>query len=226
MRKRITYANVAATLALVFSMSGGALAASHYLINSTKQINPKVLKKLKGNTGNPGRTGATGKEGIAGKEGPQGPLGKEGAPGKEGVSGMIRWRTTVAAAGKSEAEPATVVLAKVGPFTVTGHCYVKTTQTDAATYIGTSETGSYAQGYSGRGSEEPLKAGEEPQISEETASGVTATHEARYFSPNDGSWSATTHDGSVAFDGFGTQGVWLQGASGPACSFSGHLVIE
>jgi hypothetical protein len=29
MRKRITYANVAATLALVFSMSGGALAATH-----------------------------------------------------------------------------------------------------------------------------------------------------------------------------------------------------
>ena len=46
-RKRLTYANVAATLALVFSMTGGALAAKHYLINSTRQINPKVLKKLK-----------------------------------------------------------------------------------------------------------------------------------------------------------------------------------
>lgn len=46
MRHRLSYANVAATLALVFSMSGGALAATHYLINSTKQINPKVLKKL------------------------------------------------------------------------------------------------------------------------------------------------------------------------------------
>jgi hypothetical protein len=50
-QKRITYANVAATLALVFSMSGGALAATHYLINSTKQISPKVLKKLKGPRG-------------------------------------------------------------------------------------------------------------------------------------------------------------------------------
>src|SRR5438876_8031642 len=46
-RMRLTYANVAATLALVFSMTGGALAAKHYLINSTSQINPKVLKKLK-----------------------------------------------------------------------------------------------------------------------------------------------------------------------------------
>ena len=47
MRKRITYANVAATLALVLSMSGGAMAATHYLINSTKQIDPKVLRSSK-----------------------------------------------------------------------------------------------------------------------------------------------------------------------------------
>jgi len=64
MRRHISYANVAATLALVFAMSGGALAASHYLINSTKQINPKVLKKLKGNTGPAGRTGTTGASGC------------------------------------------------------------------------------------------------------------------------------------------------------------------
>ena len=51
MRKRLSYANVTATLALVFAMSGGAMAANSYLINSTKQINPKVLKKLTGNAG-------------------------------------------------------------------------------------------------------------------------------------------------------------------------------
>ena len=59
MRRHLNYANVIATLALVFAMSGGALAANHYLINSTKQINPKVLKKLKGNS--QGKTGATGR---------------------------------------------------------------------------------------------------------------------------------------------------------------------
>jgi hypothetical protein len=78
MRKRITYANVVATLALVFAMSGGALAAKHYLINSTKQINPKVLKTLKGKAGATGNTGATGKEGAPGKEGKEG---KQGIPG-------------------------------------------------------------------------------------------------------------------------------------------------
>ena len=38
MRKGFSYANVTATLALFFALSGGALAAKHYLINSTNQI--------------------------------------------------------------------------------------------------------------------------------------------------------------------------------------------
>ncbi len=46
MRRRFSYANVAATLALVFSMSGGALAAKHYLLSSTRQISPAVLRSL------------------------------------------------------------------------------------------------------------------------------------------------------------------------------------
>ena len=79
-RGRLNYATVTATLALVFAMSGGALAASHYVITSTKQLSPKVLKALKGNNGS---RGATGKEGPPGKPGPQGkegPQGKTGAP--------------------------------------------------------------------------------------------------------------------------------------------------
>lgn len=79
MRRHLNYANVVATLALVFAMSGGALAAKHYLINSTKQINPKVLKKLKGNTGKTGKTGTTG---------PQGPAGVNGTNGTNGTNGI------------------------------------------------------------------------------------------------------------------------------------------
>jgi len=77
-RKRLSYANVAATLALVFSMTGGALAAKHYLISSTKQISPKVLKKLHGANGRKGATGATG---------PAGARGETGAPGAKGEAG-------------------------------------------------------------------------------------------------------------------------------------------
>jgi hypothetical protein len=77
-RRHLSYANVVATLALLFAMSGGALAAQHYLINSTQEINPKVLKKLKGRTG---RTGGTGRQGLAGTPGPKGETGPKGEPG-------------------------------------------------------------------------------------------------------------------------------------------------
>ncbi len=92
-RRRLTFANVTATLALLFAMSGGAYAASKYLITSTKQISPKVLKELKGRAGlagpagAPGKEGVTGKEGLVGKEGKEGAVGKEGAAGKEGSAG-------------------------------------------------------------------------------------------------------------------------------------------
>jgi hypothetical protein len=223
MRRRFSYANVAATLALVLSMSGGALAANHYLIHSTKQISPKVLKKLKGKQG---KAGTAGKSGLPGAPGKDGAPGAQGPQGAEGNPHTIRWRATVATAGKAIGEPATVVLAEVGPFKVTGHCYESGLNTDAATYISTSETGSFAQGYSSKGSEESLTAGEDLQISEDTAEGETSTHVANYASTDDGSWGAENSSGSLALNGFGNQGVWLQGGSGPACSFSGFLVVE
>ena len=42
-RNRLSYANVAMTLALVFAMTGGAYAAQRYVVTSTKQIKPSVL---------------------------------------------------------------------------------------------------------------------------------------------------------------------------------------
>jgi hypothetical protein len=94
-RKRVTYANVAMTLALVLAMTGGAYAAGKYVITSTKQISPKVLKALKGATGPRGSVGAagpggatglTGKEGVAGKNGTNGVNGTDGTDGANGVS--------------------------------------------------------------------------------------------------------------------------------------------
>jgi hypothetical protein len=92
-RRRLTYTNVAMTLALVFAMSGGAYAAGKYLITSTKQISPKVLKSLAGKTGKAGAAGATGAQGpvgpagAAGAQGQVGAVGKEGPQGKEGPAG-------------------------------------------------------------------------------------------------------------------------------------------
>jgi hypothetical protein len=84
-RRRFTYANVVMTLALVFAMSGGALAAKHYLISSVKQINPKVLKQLQGKPGPAGpesKPGAPGAPGKAGLNGTNGTNGTNGAPGE------------------------------------------------------------------------------------------------------------------------------------------------
>jgi hypothetical protein len=78
MWSRLTHANVAATLALVFAMTGGAVAAQHYLINSTRQISPKVLKRLRGATGGRGAAGAAGVPGPPGAQGKEGPAGHNG----------------------------------------------------------------------------------------------------------------------------------------------------
>jgi hypothetical protein len=83
-RMHLTPATVIATLALVFAMTGGAFAAGHYLITSTKQISPKVLKALAGKNGANGAPGAQGPQGPAG---PSGPAGKEGGAGANGANG-------------------------------------------------------------------------------------------------------------------------------------------
>lgn len=99
-RNRLTYANVVATLALVFAMSGGALAASRYLITSTKQISPKVLKQLKG--GKEGSAGPAGPAGPAGATGNAGSTGKEGVSGKTGDKGEAGTSVTVSEASNVE----------------------------------------------------------------------------------------------------------------------------
>jgi Collagen triple helix repeat (20 copies) len=86
-RKHLTPGTVIATIALIFAMSAGAYAANKFLITSTKQISPKVLKALKGASGKAGATGATGPAGAAGPAGPTGPGGAAGSKGENGATG-------------------------------------------------------------------------------------------------------------------------------------------
>ena len=81
MRRRFNATGLVAVLALVFSMGGGAYAASRYVITSTKQISPKVLKALQG------KAGASGVQGAAGPAGPAGPQGASGGKGENGTNG-------------------------------------------------------------------------------------------------------------------------------------------
>ncbi len=92
LRAHLSYANVAATLALLLAMGGGALAATHYLISSTSQISPRVLSQLRGRRGPAGTRGKTGKTGRRGPPGapggPRGKRGREGPPGPPGPTGF------------------------------------------------------------------------------------------------------------------------------------------
>lgn len=86
-RRRLSYANVAASLALFLAVGGGtALAAHHYLVVSTSQIKPNVLRSLHGNRG------------YRGYRGYSGALGRTGASGPAGASGF----TSTLPVGKSE----------------------------------------------------------------------------------------------------------------------------
>jgi hypothetical protein len=67
-----------ALTALFLALGGSAVAASHFLITSTKQISPKVLRKLQGARG---VRGLQGPQGLQGAQGVQGLRGETGPPG-------------------------------------------------------------------------------------------------------------------------------------------------
>jgi hypothetical protein len=69
---------IVAVVALILGLAGGAYAAKHYVITSTSQIKPSVLKKLKGASGPQGAPGAAGANGKDGTNGDPGSNGKDG----------------------------------------------------------------------------------------------------------------------------------------------------
>ena len=95
-RTRFNATTLVAVLALVFAMTGGAYAANRYLISSTKQISPKVLKALAGKPGPAGAPGAAGTAGPAGAQGAQGPGGPQGPGGGAGPNGTSVTASTLA----------------------------------------------------------------------------------------------------------------------------------
>jgi hypothetical protein len=130
-RRHLSYANVTATLALLFAMGGSAFAADHfvasaarpkefgYVITSINQISPKVRAKLKtaGKTGHAGPVGATGTTGATGSQGPAGPSGAAGTAGVEGIRGEqgtpgIRGIQGIEGAPGEQGEPGLSVLSK------------------------------------------------------------------------------------------------------------------
>jgi hypothetical protein len=73
-----------ALVALAVGVGGGTAfaATKHYLITSTKQIKPSVLKSLK-------KAGPRGAKGATGSQGAQGNAGTNGTNGTNGVNGAV-----------------------------------------------------------------------------------------------------------------------------------------
>jgi hypothetical protein len=95
-RARLTYANVAATLALILALGGGAFAATSF-VGPKGQIRACVGKKGKLTLAKAGKGCGKGKravvwnqKGVAGPRGVAGPPGSPGSPGR-GIEGSEAW---------------------------------------------------------------------------------------------------------------------------------------
>jgi Collagen triple helix repeat (20 copies) len=144
-RRRIRFspAMVIAGLALVFAMTGGAYAAKKYLITSTKQISPSVLKQLQGKAGAPGvagvqgpagSAGPVGTGGAAGAKGETGPAGEKGPQGEKGVQGLQGKEGKAGATGATGATGFTKTLPSGG--TETGAWSISDSSTENLSTLG------------------------------------------------------------------------------------------
>jgi len=147
LRRHLTYANVAASLALFLALGGAAYAATQLPKNSvgTNQIRKeavtaaKIAKKTRqqlqgarGPAGQQGPQGKTGKTGAKGATGARGAQGNTGAPGVDGTGPALE---VVASPKLIEAGGSTVVSQNLAPgaYVVTADVVVESAIATAVT---------------------------------------------------------------------------------------------
>ena len=216
-------ATVIAALALFVALGGGAALASGLISGSqiknhsiaTKKLTKKAIASLHGQRG-PGAPPAR----------PARPV-QPASPARRALAGpsnTMTWKATVATAGASFAAANTVTLATVTPFAVKGYCYLQAGTTYAETYVTTATDGSSLNDYDAsdyysynfNAATGPVEVG--------YSTNDSGTKTPDFYGPNDGSFAAMSPTGATVIDGFPNEGTYVQGGSGPACSFSGYLV--
>jgi hypothetical protein len=153
-----------------------------------------------------------------------------GKRGPSGSSSIVSWNKTIATAGAPpgakhfarKGNANFVDLAKIGPFTIRGFC---------SSVEGVQATTDVVSGQDGSSFawDDNVQAGSfnSGNTAQASNSAYGSSESAGYATEYDnGDFAVTTADGATAFTGFATNGVYINGAEGPACSFQGHVVIE
>ena len=176
-----------------------------------------------GTMGDMGTPGATGAAGPTGDTGPAGPAGPAGPVGPAGPGAITLIRGTIAAPGADFADAATTVLATVGPFTVTGFCYLDTqtpANTIAAIWLRSTDPTARMDDYNNN-NDTDFSGGPNELEYESQSADPTKAH---FNGPNDGTFAAMSTDLATYFTGSLSTGVFVNGATGSACQFAGFLV--
>ena len=244
-RRRVSYANVAATLALVLALGAGTAWAKkhiHFIITSTSQIKPSVradLRGANGTDGTDGTNGTNGTNGINGAVGATGPMGVAGNVGPQGPGAQMLYtsisaNTTSGAVGAipvflSCTEEAGVAQAAIDTSDVaSGSFPIDTSGTFSATLengpSGTSSAPFITYGNFGTSSGTNLNAGGLEVATDEQVGTIVLTYASEDFPRYTDTTETVTYEESVGAT-TGTNGTCTIGAQIVSSTVSGDVFI-